>query len=415
MELEEKSGFEAAGLEKNHNANIVQNFGTGKHGAENVTQDIFAATTREKAGHTIGYEGLPSKYEKPIITGQMGSMSGTASCDVGQHDNYRDAGTYLAKDAIIAENHKRCGMFEVKTAAGWLDSASKLPQPRMLFDCLWYDGEICYLFSDSNAGKTALAVQVANSIAAGTPIEGFRLETHPQPVLYVDFELSEVQFRNRYHDDAFGDFAFSENFFRLEVSRDADTVDFEDEVIDSLGSAVVEKHATVVVIDNLTYLLNDAQEAKNAASLMKRLKEFNANYNVSLLIIAHTPKRIVHSPLDQNSMAGSKMLLNFCDSCFAIGYGNTPKGRYLKQIKSRSSEIVYHAGNVALLTLDKYGCALSFHFEGYSTEDEQLFNGDDEARLIAQVKDLKSQGMSVRGIADKLGIDKNKVSRLMKK
>ena len=148
---------------------------------------------------------------------------------------------------------------------------------------------------------------------------------------------------------------------------------------------------------------------------MKRLKEFNANYNVSLLIVAHTPKRFAHSPLDQNSMAGSKMLLNFCDSCFAIGYGNTPKGRYLKQIKSRSSEIVYHAGNVALLTLDKYGCALSFHFEGYSTEDEQLFNGDDEARLIAQVKDLKSQGMSVRGIADKLGIDKNKVSRLMKK
>lgn len=84
MELEEKSGFEAAGLEKNHNANIVQNFGTGKHGAENVTQDIFAATTREKAGHTIGYKGLPSKYEKPKITGQMGSMSGTASCDAGQ-------------------------------------------------------------------------------------------------------------------------------------------------------------------------------------------------------------------------------------------------------------------------------------------------------------------------------------------
>ena len=94
---------------------------------------------------------------------------------------------------------------------------------------------------------------------------------------------------------------------------------------------------------------------------MKRLKEFNANYNVSLLVVSHTPKRLAHSPLDQNSMAGSKMLLNFCDSCFAIGYGNTPKGRYLKQIKSRSSEIVYHAGNVALLTLDKYGCALSFH------------------------------------------------------
>lgn len=345
------------------------------------------------------------------------AIRGTTSSESQQRQwDAMDDVTDSCKGTVIKP--RRCGMFDVMRANEWLEFASALPQPKMLFDCLWFEGEICFMFSESNTGKSALAVQVANSIASGIPISGFRIEAQPQPVIYVDFELSPVQFRTRYHDDAFGDFQFHPNVFRSQVSRDADTDgDFEGEVLDSIKSALVDEqiNSKVVIIDNLTYLLKDAQDTKTAASFMKRLKEMVYAYGVSLMVISHTPKRYARQPFDQNSMAGSKMLINFVDSCFAVGYGSTPKSRYIKQIKARSCEIIYHAGNVPVLTLDKRGCALTVTFEGYSTEDEQLFSGDDEARLIAQVKDLKSQGMSVRGIADKLGIDKNKVSRLMKK
>ena len=44
-----KSGLGAAGTMENYTANIVHNFGTSKHGAENVTQDIFEATKGNKS------------------------------------------------------------------------------------------------------------------------------------------------------------------------------------------------------------------------------------------------------------------------------------------------------------------------------------------------------------------------------
>jgi hypothetical protein len=44
-------------------------------------------------------------------------------------------------------------------------------------------------------------------------------------------------------------------------------------------------------------------------------------------------------PLSANDLQGSKMLINFCDSAFAIGKSSNDKDlRYLKQIKQRSKE-----------------------------------------------------------------------------
>ena len=49
MEDTKKATQEAAGTMENYDANIVQNFGTGKHVPENVTQDIFEATKGNKS------------------------------------------------------------------------------------------------------------------------------------------------------------------------------------------------------------------------------------------------------------------------------------------------------------------------------------------------------------------------------
>ena len=90
------------------------------------------------------------------------------------------------------------GLFTVKTASRWIEQAKTRPTPQMLFGELWFEGELCILFADTNLGKSILAVQIGNSISKGEQIHGFKLETPKQPILYFDFELSDKQFENRY-------------------------------------------------------------------------------------------------------------------------------------------------------------------------------------------------------------------------
>jgi RecA-family ATPase len=86
------------------------------------------------------------------------------------------------------------GLFTTQSANSWIEQAKSRPIPKMLFSEFWYEREVCILFSDTNLGKSILAVQIANSISKGIPINGFKLEASKQSVLYFDFELTEKQF-----------------------------------------------------------------------------------------------------------------------------------------------------------------------------------------------------------------------------
>ena len=61
-------------------------------------------------------------------------------------------------------------------------------------------GRHVYSFADTNVGKSILAVQIANAVAAGNEpfIPFIECEAGRQPVIYADLELSKRQFLNRY-------------------------------------------------------------------------------------------------------------------------------------------------------------------------------------------------------------------------
>ena len=82
-------------------------------------------------------------------------------------------------------------MFRATSANNWIDEVKDLPTPKMLFSEFWVENEICILFADTNVGKTILAVQIANSISKGIPIEGFKMEAEKQKVIYL--QGSEVR------------------------------------------------------------------------------------------------------------------------------------------------------------------------------------------------------------------------------
>lgn len=319
------------------------------------------------------------------------------------------------------EKQKAKSLFVGKTQNEWIEQAKARPNPKMLFGEFWCEGELCILFSDTNLGKSILAVQIANSISKGEAIKNFKLEVQKQKVLYFDFELSDKQIEARYSDNFTNHYEFDSNFIRYEINQDAEIPEkqtFEEFLHESLKNAITETNARILIIDNITYLKNETEKAKDASALMKQLKELKKEYNLSILVLAHTPKRDLSKPITRNDLQGSKMLINFCDSAFSIGESHNDKNlRYLKQIKQRSTEQIYDAENVCTCQIVKTTNFLQFEFIKFSSEREHLkqFTEEDKKNLDERVKELKERGKSLREISVELCVSHMKVSRILKR
>lgn len=319
-----------------------------------------------------------------------------------------------------SENIYNKGLFKVMAAAQWIEQAKTRPIPKMLFGELWFEGELCILFADTNLGKSILAVQIGNSISRGEYIPGFKLESSKQPILYFDFELSDKQFENRYSINFEQHYSFDDNFQRVEINPDAEIPEngFENYLNQSLEQSIIETGAKVLIIDNLTYLKNETEKAKDALPLMKHLKALKNKFGLSILALAHTPKRDLSKPITRNDLQGSKMLINFCDSSFSIGESTIDKNlRYIKQIKTRNTEFIYDAENVAVCQIDKPGNFLQFEFVNYGTEREHLKQPTekDKESQTEKVIELKQQGRSFREIAAELNISHQTAKRIWDK
>lgn len=328
----------------------------------------------------------------------------------------------IIQNGIEADKENK-GLFKVKTANKWIEQAKTRPVPKMLFGELWFENELCILFADTNLGKSILAVQISNSISRGEYIQGFRFEAKKQSVLYFDFELSDKQFENRYSLNFSSHYKFDNNFIRVEINPDAEvpnTETFESFLNSSLERSIIETGSKILIIDNITYLKNETEKSRDALPLMKHLKTLKTKYGLSILALAHTPKRDLSKPITRNDLAGSKMLINFVDSSFAIGESHNDKQlRYLKQIKSRNTEIIYDTENVAVCQIHKPYNFLQFEFVGFGSEREHLkqISKEDRELLEQNIIDLKNlnPNMSLRDIATQLGTNQMKVKRTLDK
>ena len=309
-------------------------------------------------------------------------------------------------DQLAAEMSERIGIFTVKTANRTIREAALRPNPDALWLTLWYEGEVCCLFSDSNLGKSIYAVQIATSIAK------------KQKVLYFDFELSDKQFQLRYSDEANNLNQFPDNLYRVEINRDSlDAVNFEEAVIGNIEQTAIKLGAKVLIIDNLTYLCVASEKGDAAGTLMLRLMALKRKYGLSMLILAHTPKRCLSNPITQNDLAGSKKLYNFFDSVFAIGKSaKNSSVRYIKQLKVRYGNYTYDADNVIVCVIEKVGTFLQFVDIGYAVEKEHLKEPSekDSTQEKETIKRMVAEGKTYRVIASELGVTLGKVQRALK-
>jgi|ERR1035437_1185514 RecA-family ATPase len=319
----------------------------------------------------------------------------------------------------IKVNYEGC--FVIKPINQWINEAKERPIPRMLFSEFWHEGEICLLFAETAKGKSALAVQIGNSISRGEAILGFKNESEAQTVLYFDFELTDKQIEHRYSDEYVNHFIFDDKLLRVELNSDAEkpvVMSDEEFLISSVKKSIEKTSARVLIIDNLTYLKADTEKARDALLLMKSLKALTKLYNLSLLVLAHTPKRDYFKPITRNDLAGSSQLTNFCDSCFAIGASVSDASiRYIKQIKPRHTELIYGEDNVVVCMLDKNINFLKFVFKEYGEEFKYLKSISDKDKKIIEEDILRyyKTGKSLHEIARELNLSFSKIQRTIHK
>ena len=203
-------------------------------------------------------------------------------------------------------------LFKVQNINDVIEEASKFPMPKELYKTLMFEGEITLLVADTNVGKSVLALQIANQIAA------------KYPVLYFDFEMSPKQLEMRYSDDTCKNpHKFNDNLLwvsfanRCEIPED---MKYEDYFVESLRDLVNEHDTDVVVIDNMTALaLEDTDSAKNAKPMMDKLNTLKNELGLTFLLVEHTRKMNKTRAITLDDMQGSKMKANFADSVIAIG------------------------------------------------------------------------------------------------
>jgi len=309
-------------------------------------------------------------------------------------------------------------IFLIRTMNQCLIDAKARPIPKKLFSNFWNEGEIAVLFSGTGAGKTILSVQIADAITTGKSSNGFQCEIDPQMVLYFDFELSEKQQEKRYSNNYEDHYHFSDLLKRIEIHPDAE--DFSDESLyHSIEATIEATGAKILIVDNITYLKNNLETSKDALPLMKHLKRLKKKHNLSILALAHTPKRDLTRAITVNDLAGSSQISNFTDSIFTINFSAKDASlRYLKEIKTRQSEKIFDSDNVITCEIGNDHNFTALKMISFCKESEHLreVSEDQKTEIEIAIIELKraNPSKSLRAIAQELGISKNKVDRVLK-
>jgi RecA-family ATPase len=259
----------------------------------------------------------------------------------------------------------------------FVEAEKNVANMKTLFGDLITEGDLNIFFGRSNTGKSFFAYQIAQAIAEGqnvldvltpnqlsnTTTKYFNLtnETQAQKVLYFDFEGTQERNYLRYTTKGERKACdFSKNLFvgypnKLSI---IDNLLF----VDVMEAQTIATGAKVVIIDNLSAISQDNEKAGNAVKLLNKIKDFQRNNKLTVILIAHTPKIEEGKNISENDLAGSKQLYNLVDSVIAINTTSQDTSiRYIKQLKTRCSEIMFNTDNVITMKF----CVRADGYKGY--------------------------------------------------
>lgn len=299
--------------------------------------------------------------------------------------------------------------FEEYTLNELIEGFGVFPKLKCLWGDFLHEGELGILFSDSGIGKTIMIWDIAISITTNVNHWQTTMSELESEVFILDLEQSVGQISQRFKgcDD-------------IRTSR----IHLKSLQPDSLGEITPDilvseiynmaSRQAVIIVDNITILLGSGQSIRQSKALMANLKRIISEIGCTILLLAHTTKRNMSRPLTQNDLGGSKMLINFCDTAFALSLSaKDDSTRYLKQIKARNSKMLDQVAELEIVD-DPY---LHMDFVEWNDEDSHL--GKRSLRKafdkydIEEIKSLSEEGYSCREIAKELAMSKSTVNRIL--
>jgi len=312
--------------------------------------------------------------------------------------------------------------FVCRPVNAWIQEAASTEPLPQLFGPFVTKAELTILFADPSAGKSVLALQLADDLCRGERTLNQANQSEPKTVIIFDFELSPKQFERRNSDDNGNLYQFHPNLFRAEINGLAavDDDNLEDVIYSKIEALTIQKQADIIIIDNISWLHSETDKAKFAVPLMRKLKGLVKSQGLTVVVINHTVKRDESKPITANDMAGSKQLRALADMIFTIGRSAYDKNtRYLKMLKdNRTTGEMYGPDNCLVCELVKTD-RLHLRYLNEAPEAEFLKRHEaneptekDNHRATAQV--LKAAGHSNVEIGKLLGVTEGTIRQWLK-
>ena len=317
-------------------------------------------------------------------------------------------------EKLIIQTKDKDSFLKAKKLKDTLKEQLSKPRKRKLFGQLWWENELLVLFATTGVGKTILGVQLAEAIASGKNVfeelTEFINECGAMIVLLLDYELSPAQLIKRYTDENGKNLHdFHDNLIRLDSNDD-----FEFKKGDSMEDLInkdIERYIKlykpkVLIIDNLSALKSGTENSKEALPLMQMLNNLKKKFNLSILVIAHTPKKDTFSSINMNHLQGSAQIGNAIDGCIALAMCKDNKRRYIKELKQRNESFTAGSDSVIVCDLEKTFNFLKFQY--VEKKDEHLllnpFDADAKKELDDLVVQSANKGLSARDISSMINV-----------
>jgi len=331
-------------------------------------------------------------------------------------------------DAPFLENEVEPAAEGVRLFREWIADDTAEADPKELAGHLWREGEIALLVGEPGAGKSILAVEIADRISQSYEGKPLDCTVEPTNVLYVDLEMDARQLRRRYSyeldpGETREDYEFTERLYRLPVNplkmiARRTPEETAAAFVTEISKAARECEARVIVIDSITALKRSYYGTTDLLPIIRRIRHLAQRRGLSILMLATIPGREADRAVSLRDLGGLRLAASCVDTVFAIAKsGVVANERYIKHLTSRNSQVVYDANSVLRYELNLSGNFLGLEFKGFDCESCLLSSGqkvhtDGE---IAEIISLRREGRTIRDIALEVGRSKTTVGRLLQR
>ena len=255
----------------------------------------------------------------------------------------------------------------------------------------FYAGDIVFLFSIANKGKTIVGIQMAMELANGSrsAMTPEMYSPKKQKVIYYNFEMRKEQLKKRY----FSNKELNGYPDGLEIVFCSGVFESVDDMLSDIASRVEQVVGdTTIFIDTITDIC-PSFFANESAKVIDSLRTIQKNalhikaIRVTFVLLAHATKKNPMEKIELKDLSGSSNQSNLADSVLAIGFTKLGQEvRYIKNLKARNDEI-----SDKVYVVRKCDTPfLHFEFVDMMYESDILFKPNDkcEKTSIKQIEEL---------------------------